>query len=98
MESKKTLPSKILATDIDAAAVQAASQNAKTAGVDHLIEFVTCSFEETSIPGGGGIIMMNPPYGERMEPLKIKMLRPDRKKEIAPGQKVILRKAADHGS
>ena len=39
--------------------------------------------------------MMNPPYGERMEPLKIKMLRPDRKKEIAPGQKVILRKAAD---
>ncbi|RPH87003.1 MAG: hypothetical protein EHM66_03385, partial [Deltaproteobacteria bacterium] len=95
MESKKTLPSKILATDIDAAAVQAASQNAKTAGVDLLIEFVTCSFGETSIPGGGGIIMMNPPYGERMEPFKIKMLRPDRKKEIAPGQKVILRKAAD---
>ncbi len=95
MESKKTLPSKILATDIDAAAVQAARQNAKTAGVDLLIEFATCSFQETSISGGGGIIMMNPPYGERMEPLKIQTLRPDRKKEIAPGQRVILRKAAD---
>ena len=39
--------------------------------------------------------MMNPPYGERMEPFKIKTLHPDRKKEIAPGQKVIIRKAAD---
>jgi 23S rRNA G2445 N2-methylase RlmL len=89
------LPSKIIATDIDAAAVQAANQNAKTAGVDHLIEFMTCPFEKTSIPGGGGAIMMNPPYGERMEPFKIKTQQPERKKEIAPGQKVILRKAAD---
>jgi 23S rRNA G2445 N2-methylase RlmL len=94
-ESRRTLPSKIIATDIDAAAVHAAGQNAKTAGVDHLIEFMTCSFEQTPIPGGGGIIMMNPPYGERMEPLKIKTSSPVRRKEIAPGQKVILRKAAD---
>ena len=93
--SYKQLSSKILATDIDPAAIHAASQNAKTAGVDHLIEFATCSFEKTDIPGGGGIIMMNPPYGDRMEPFKIKTLHPDRRKEIAPGQKVILRKAAD---
>ena len=91
----RQLSSKIIATDIDAAAVQAAIQNAKTAGVDHLIEFATCSFEKTPIPGGGGTIMMNPPYGERMEPLKIKTQHSYSKKEIAPGQKVILRKAAD---
>ena len=94
-DSRKILQAKIVATDIDPAAVQAAGQNAKTAGVDHLIEFVTCPFEKTPIPGGGGIIMMNPPYGERMESLKIKTKYPDRKKELAPGQKVIIRKAAD---
>ena len=93
--SSRQLPSKILATDIDPAAVQAAGQNAKTAGVDHLIEFMTCPFEQTPISGGGGTIVMNPPYGERMEPLKIKTPHPERRKEIAPGQKVILRKAAD---
>jgi len=31
----------------------------------------------------------------RIEPFKIKTLHPERRKEIAPGQKVILRKAAD---
>lgn len=91
----KQLQSKILATDIDPQAVQAARQNAQTAGVDRLIEFMTCPFEKTPIPGGGGVIVMNPPYGERMEPLKIRTAYPDRKKEIAPGQKVIIRKAAD---
>jgi len=95
LQSQKQLPSKIIATDIDPAAIQAACQNAKTAGVDHLIEFATCPFEKTPCPGGGGVIMLNPPYGERMEPLKIKTSYPDRKKEIAPGQKVIIRKAAD---
>ncbi len=93
--SAKQLPSKIVATDIDTAAVHAAGLNAKTAGVDHLIEFIACPFEKTPIPGGGGIIMMNPPYGERMEPLKIQTQHTPHRKEIAPGQKVILRKAAD---
>ncbi len=94
-ESQRRLPAPIIATDIDPEAVKAARLNAQTAGVDHLIEFDVCPFEKTPIPGGGGIIVMNPPYGERMEPFKIQTLHPTRKKEIAPGQKVILRKAAD---
>lgn len=39
--------------------------------------------------------MMNPPYGERMEPLKIQKQQAAHRKEIAPGQKVIIRKAAE---
>ena len=62
----KKLPAKIIATDIDKTAVTAARNNAQTAGVDHLIEFDICPYEKTSIPEGGGIIILNPPYGERM--------------------------------
>ncbi len=94
-ESQKALPSTIIASDIDPKAVEAALHNAKTAGVDRVIEFKVCPFEKTPTPGGGGVILMNPPYGERMEPLKIKTQHTvEHKKEIA-GQKVILRKAAD---
>ena len=64
--ARKILPAKIIATDIDKAAIVAAMQNAQTAGVNHLIEFNTCSYEKTSVPEGGGIIILNPPYGERM--------------------------------
>jgi len=31
-----------------------------------LIEFAVCDFRETPVPGGGGIVMMNPEYGERL--------------------------------
>ena len=64
--AQKKLPAKIIATDIDKAAVIAARQNAQTAGVNHLIEYNTCSYENTPIPENGGIIILNPPYGERM--------------------------------
>ncbi|MBN1471312.1 MAG: class I SAM-dependent RNA methyltransferase, partial [Syntrophaceae bacterium] len=64
--AQKILPAKIIATDIDKAATVAAMQNAQTAGVNHLIEFNTCSYENTPVPEDGGIIILNPPYGERM--------------------------------
>ncbi|HOG12679.1 MAG: class I SAM-dependent RNA methyltransferase [Smithellaceae bacterium] len=93
--SLKALPSTIIASDIDPRAVEAARRNAQTAGVDRLIEFRVCPFEKTPTPGGKGVIVMNPPYGERLEPFKIKTSHPEHRKEIAPGQKVIVRKAAD---
>lgn len=63
---KRNLPFKIIATDNDPKAIDAARQNAMTAGVDHLIEFNVCDFAETEIPEGNGVVMLNPPYGERI--------------------------------
>jgi len=59
-------PARIIATDIDAEAVEAARKNAMTAGVSHLIDFDVCDFAETVIPPEPGIIVMNPEYGLRL--------------------------------
>lgn len=56
----------IVATDNDRRAIDSAKQNAKTAGVEHLIQFYQCEFEETPVPEGRGIFIVNPPYGERL--------------------------------
>jgi putative N6-adenine-specific DNA methylase len=63
--ARKQLSGKIIATDISAHAVDAAKKNAATAGVEHLIEFSVCNFSDTPLPEGG-IIVLNPEYGERM--------------------------------
>lgn len=57
----------IIATDISPEAVAASVNNAKTAGVERLIEFNVCDFAETAVPtGGNGIVILNPEYGLRM--------------------------------
>ena len=57
---------RIIATDISGRAVEAARKNAVAAKVDHLIEFRKCRFEQTEIPEGDGVVILNPEYGERM--------------------------------
>jgi len=57
---------RIIATDKSAEAVEAAKKNAVAAGVDRYIEFGVCDFRETEVPEGGGIVIMNPEYGERL--------------------------------
>ncbi|MBN2397997.1 MAG: class I SAM-dependent RNA methyltransferase [Deltaproteobacteria bacterium] len=63
---KKPLPGRIIATDRDRRAVEAARSNAAAAGVSHLIEFDVCDFAETTVPEGTGAVILNPEYGERM--------------------------------
>ena len=63
---KKSIEGKIIASDISPKAVEAAKKNAMTAGVDQFIEFGVCDFSQTLIPEGGGVVLLNPPYGERM--------------------------------
>jgi putative N6-adenine-specific DNA methylase len=65
-EAKDRLNGRIIATDMSQQAVEAAKKNAATAGVDRLIEFGICDFSETPVPSGGGVVTLNPEYGERM--------------------------------
>jgi 23S rRNA G2445 N2-methylase RlmL len=64
--SKSTAGVRIIATDIDESAVDAARKNAAAAGVEQWIEFARCSFEDTTVPEGAGLIMINPEYGKRL--------------------------------
>ena len=65
-KGSKTLAAPIVASDISEEAIAAAMQNAKTAGVDHLIDFHVCDFADTPIPEGDGTVIVNPEYGERI--------------------------------
>jgi putative N6-adenine-specific DNA methylase len=65
-QAKKEIGFKIIATDISADAIDIAQKNAKTAGVDHLIDFDVCDFADTKVPAEPGVIMFNPEYGERL--------------------------------
>lgn len=65
-KAKKETGFRIIATDLSADAVDIAQKNAKTAGVEHLIEFAVCDFAETEVPEQAGIVMFNPEYGERL--------------------------------
>lgn len=56
--------------DIDAEAVKAARQNAKDAGVDHLIHFQERAVKDLRHPKKYGFIITNPPYGERLKEKK----------------------------
>lgn len=53
--------------DLDAEVVKAARENAKRAGVEHLIHFQQRDVSKMSHPKKYGFIITNPPYGERLE-------------------------------
>jgi len=65
-KAKKEIKFKIIATDISQDAIDISQKNANTAGVEHLIEFAVCDFEDTEVPAEPGIVMFNPEYGERL--------------------------------
>ncbi len=65
-EEKDRLNGRIIATDISQQAVDSARKNAMNAGVDRYIEFGVCDFPDTPVPEGGGVVILNPEYGERM--------------------------------
>ena len=56
----------IFASDIDPRAVEIAKQNAKRAGVDGIISFSVADAAAFERQTQRGIIVSNPPYGERM--------------------------------
>jgi putative N6-adenine-specific DNA methylase len=63
----KNIDLQIIATDLSADAIEVGKKNAKTAGVDQLIQFAVCDFEETQVPEReSGVVVFNPEYGERL--------------------------------
>ena len=56
--------------DIDDAMVSIARENAKLAGVEHMIHFQKRSVDQLSHNKKYGFIITNPPYGERIEEKK----------------------------
>lgn len=57
---------RILATDADASALEAARANARRAGVESLIEFARADARDASPREPGGVLLANPPYGQRL--------------------------------
>ena len=53
--------------DIDGDVIKAARENAKRAGVEHMIHFQQRAVADLSHPKKYGFIITNPPYGERLE-------------------------------
>ena len=57
---------RIVATDMSEDAIEISQVNAKMAGVENMIEFAMCDFEQTALPDQPGVVFFNPEYGERM--------------------------------
>jgi 23S rRNA G2445 N2-methylase RlmL len=56
----------IIANDLEEGALEAAEINSKLAGVQNLIKYEQGDFTQTTIPDGGGVVLINPEYGERL--------------------------------
>ncbi len=67
---RKDIQNSIQGFDIDGDIIKAARQNARLAGVDHLIHFQQKPLRELSSSKRYGFIITNPPYGERLEDKK----------------------------
>ena len=67
LENRAGTPSGMFhASDLDPAAIQIAKQSAALAGVAEFIRFSCNHFEAVSPAGGPGLVLTNPPYGERL--------------------------------
>jgi putative N6-adenine-specific DNA methylase len=56
----------IYASDINQEAVKAARKNAARAGMDNYIKFECMDLKDVSLPGKYGVMITNPPYGDRI--------------------------------
>lgn len=63
-----TVTTRIYASDIDARNLNIARRNMESAGVAGLISTRLSSFEQFEFPRDPGLILCNPPYGERLRP------------------------------
>lgn len=57
---------KIIGCDISRNVAKKAKENVKLAKVEDIVSVQSCSLQELVVPPGRGVVVMNPPYGERM--------------------------------
>ena len=62
-----TVQTDIQGYDIDGEVIRVARENARLAGVDHMIHFQKRAVSELNHPKKYGFVITNPPYGERIE-------------------------------
>jgi putative N6-adenine-specific DNA methylase len=75
----------IWASDNDPRAVRATQKNLKDAGLESAAEVRECDFLETVAPAESGILVANPPYGERIGEL-------DQLAELYPAMSAVLKR------
>jgi putative N6-adenine-specific DNA methylase len=57
---------KIIGCDISKNVAKKAKENIKLAKVDDIVSIQSCAMQDIEVPTGRGVVVMNPPYGERM--------------------------------
>ncbi len=70
-ELKKDFHFKIFASDISASSLLNAQTNARRALVFNKIQFKKSNFKDLDIPLKNGIMIINPPYGERLKEMNL---------------------------
>ncbi len=61
----------IFGSDISQETVEVAERNIQRAGLEGLVQVSCQDFRDTRPPDGGGILVTNPPYGERLQIMEI---------------------------
>lgn len=74
----------VFAGDVSFRMTDFATRNAQRAGVDHAIQFKTADALQRPAPAERGTLMLNPPYGERIEPKGSRGAAPARGARAAP--------------
>lgn len=64
----------IYASDKDFRAISAARHNIEEAGLTDIIELKRAKFEKNPAPAERGVVMMNPPYDERLQVKEVELL------------------------
>lgn len=64
----------IIASDISPQFVQFAIENIKHAGLEGTVTTAVSNFEKLTPPEGEGVVILNPPYGERIKSFDINNL------------------------
>ncbi len=64
----------VYGSDIEPRAIAEARKNAVNAGVDDVLRLSLIDFRDRPVPAGQGTIVINPPYGERLQPDELNLL------------------------